>query len=234
MVNQEAPYGYNPRTGEPYKRSPECRSKQSARMKGTPSPMEGKTHSPETKAKMSAVGKGKKFTEGQRAKMSASSKGKKKSVDHRAKISAAKKGQPSPMEGKTHSTETLAKMAINCNIARSTLKHGKDDPSHISHHAASNCVLLDLGNRLYKVGKADCVDSRYPEYKRKDVLLRISGTRYQAYNLEQSTLAHLRNLGFSVGVTADDTPVGGHTECFWSHDGKAVEAAFNYLMSEVE
>ena len=46
-----------------------------------------------------------------RAKLSAVNKGKKLSPDHRAKVSAAKKGENNSFYGKKHSPETRAKMS---------------------------------------------------------------------------------------------------------------------------
>ena len=64
----------------------------------------GRTHSEETKAKMSATQKGRTLSEEHKVKLSASHKGKTLSEEHKAKIGAAKKGMP-------HSEETKAKMS---------------------------------------------------------------------------------------------------------------------------
>jgi hypothetical protein len=78
----------------------------------------GLTHSPETKAKMSATRKGenhhfygKTHSEETKEKMSSAKKGKIFSAEHRAKMSSARKGENGAMYGKTHSPEARAKMS---------------------------------------------------------------------------------------------------------------------------
>ena len=75
------------------------------------SPMLGKNHSEEAKAKMSFFKKGQIHSEEAKAKISAGNKGKTYSNETICKISASKKGDNHPMFGKTHSEETLIKMA---------------------------------------------------------------------------------------------------------------------------
>jgi group I intron endonuclease len=79
--------------------------------KDATSPMLGKKHSEEAKAKMSAFKKGNIHLEETKAKSSAGNKGKTYSNETIHKISVSKKGENHPMFGKTHSEETLIKLA---------------------------------------------------------------------------------------------------------------------------
>ncbi len=79
--------------------------------KDATSPMLGKKHSEEAKAKMSAIKKGQTHSEETKAKISAGNKGKTYSNETIYKISVSKKGENHPMFGKTHSEETPIKMA---------------------------------------------------------------------------------------------------------------------------
>ena len=78
----------------------------------------GKTHSEETRKKMSEANKsknnpmyGKTHSEETRKKMSEAKKGKTLSEKTRKKISEANKGENNPMYGKTHSEEARKKMS---------------------------------------------------------------------------------------------------------------------------
>lgn len=79
--------------------------------KDATSPMLNKKHSEEAKAKISAIKKGQTLTEETKAKISAGNKGKTYSKETIYKISLSKKGENHPKFGKTHSEETLIKMA---------------------------------------------------------------------------------------------------------------------------
>jgi hypothetical protein len=83
--------------------SPETRAKQSAIKKG-------KTFSPEHREKISDSLKGKRHSPESRAKMSATKKGKIPSLEHRAKLSKANSGKNNPMYGRTHSPKTRIKL----------------------------------------------------------------------------------------------------------------------------
>lgn len=101
--------------------SEETRKKISLAGKGRKSWNAGKTgvFSRETLEKMSAAKKGKKLSAKHAANISAATKGKKKpprSAEWRRKQSAAHKGQRSPMEGKRHTPEAIAKMSGPNNV----------------------------------------------------------------------------------------------------------------------
>lgn len=72
-------------------------------------PMTGKTHTAETKAKMSAAHKGRPHSKEARQNMSKAHKGKTLSDEHKQKLSDAQIGKP----GKKHTTETKEKMSRN-------------------------------------------------------------------------------------------------------------------------
>jgi len=86
--------------------SPEARAKISAAHKGRPSPMRGRTHSQETRDRMSAAHKGRTHSQETRDRISAALKNKWQDQGYHDRISAAHKGRPSPMRGRTHSQET--------------------------------------------------------------------------------------------------------------------------------
>ncbi len=82
------------------------------------------TYSDETRAKISATGRGKIISQEQRAKLSAAAKGRQLTPEHRAKIGASRRGKPrppevcqklkgrvSPMLGKKMSPESRAKLS---------------------------------------------------------------------------------------------------------------------------
>ena len=115
-LNSKHPNGYNLTDGgegsSGVERTPETRAKISAAKKNP---------SAETRAKMSAVHKGKPLSDEHRAKIGATQKGKKLSEETKAKIGAKKKGVPKSPEhkaklaaantGKKASAETKAKMS---------------------------------------------------------------------------------------------------------------------------
>ena len=72
-------------------------------------PNEGKTLSPEHRAKISSTNKGRKFSAEHRAKLSAAKKGKKLSTEHRAKISDGNKGKTISAEQRKQISESLKK-----------------------------------------------------------------------------------------------------------------------------
>lgn len=102
-------------------RTPEFKAKLSAINKGKISPNRGKKMSDEQKAKMSAarLGKpGKVPTAEHRAKISAANSGKKRSDEQRSRISAAKKGCVAHNRGKKMSDEQQAKLLTPEAIAK--------------------------------------------------------------------------------------------------------------------
>ena len=115
-LHSKTPHGYNCTDGGEgtigLERTPEYRAKMSAAKKNP---------SAETRAKMSAVHKGKPLSDEHRAKIGATQKGKKLSEETKAKIGAKKKGVPKSPEhkaklaaantGKKASAETKAKMS---------------------------------------------------------------------------------------------------------------------------
>ena len=80
-------------------------------MSGENNPMYGKTHSPETRAKISETRKAENLSDETRAKLSAAQKGKTLSAETRAKISEANKGEKNHFYGKRHTEETKAKIS---------------------------------------------------------------------------------------------------------------------------
>ena len=80
-------------------------------MSGENNPMYGKTHSPETRAKISETRKAENLSDETRAKLSATQKGKTLSAETRAKISEANKGEKNHFYGKRHTEETKAKIS---------------------------------------------------------------------------------------------------------------------------
>ncbi len=110
------------------KPSPETRAKMSAAGKG-------KIISSETRAKMSAAAKGKnkgkKHSLETRTKMSAASKGKKKSPEHRAKIAASNKGKN---KGRKLSPEHRAKLSAagKGNNSRKGMKNSPEARAKVS------------------------------------------------------------------------------------------------------
>ena len=98
-LKTKSPIGYNHTDGgdNGFTMSPETRAKLSAAGRG-------RKHSPESRAKMAAAHRGVKRSPETIAKMSAANKGKKLSAEHRAKISAAGRGRAC-------SPETRAKIA---------------------------------------------------------------------------------------------------------------------------
>ena len=77
-----------------YQHSPEIRAKISAAQTGEKAPNYGKTFSVETRNKMSAAKRGRRYT-----------------IEHRAKISAALSGPANPNYGRKMSAETRAKIS---------------------------------------------------------------------------------------------------------------------------
>ena len=102
-LNCQVPNGYNLTDGglNGFVFSEESRAKLSAVHKGK----KGRKHTPEELAKISAGRKGKKQTPESNAKNSAAHLGKKRSEESRAKQSAT-------MKGKKHSEETCAKQSV--------------------------------------------------------------------------------------------------------------------------
>ena len=78
---------------------------------GGKSPRCGKSHTEETKRKISAANTGKHASEDARRKMSESRKGKTFSDEHKKKLSIALSGENNPMFGKTVSDETREKLS---------------------------------------------------------------------------------------------------------------------------
>ena len=71
----------------------------------------GKTHTEESKQKISEALKGKPHTEEAKRKMSEALKGKPLSEEHKRKLSEAHKGKPSGHKGKPHTEEAKRKMS---------------------------------------------------------------------------------------------------------------------------
>ena len=93
--------------------SEETKQKMSQTLKGRPSPLKGRTHTDETKRKISLAKKGKTHTEETKLKMSLSRTGRTKSEETKRKISLARKGQPSNRKGRTHTEESKLKMSLS-------------------------------------------------------------------------------------------------------------------------
>jgi hypothetical protein len=91
--------------------TPETKAKLSAIKKGENHPNYGKPHSPETKAKMSVANKGRKHTPEAISKISAAGKGKNISPEQRVKMSDAVKGEKNHNYGKSPSEESRKKMS---------------------------------------------------------------------------------------------------------------------------
>ena len=87
-------------------RSDEVKQKISRAKRGKPSSMLGKTHTEETRKKMSESAKGKTFSEETRKKMSESAKGKKLSYKTRMKMSNNKVGNKNPSAKRCIDTKT--------------------------------------------------------------------------------------------------------------------------------
>jgi len=113
----------------------------------------GMKHSPEAKAKMSVIHKGKVIPSDVRAKMSAVRKGRKFSSEHKAKISASNKGKEfSPehkaklsvaQKGKKHSSEARAKMSITRKGKKFSSEHkAKLSIAHTKRHAIARDLSL--------------------------------------------------------------------------------------------
>jgi hypothetical protein len=109
----------------------------------------GKTHSDESRAKISAANKGKPHNEEHRAKISAANKGKTHNEETRAKMSASRKGRTFTEEhrakmsasnkGKTHSPETRAKL--------SALMKGENNPMYGKKHSEEHRAKLSAANK---------------------------------------------------------------------------------------
>lgn len=81
--------------------------------KGKESPMKGRTHSAETRLKISISNTGKVVSQETRDKISLKHTGKKLSKEHVLKMSLSKKGIPNLKAVKYHTEESKLKMAIN-------------------------------------------------------------------------------------------------------------------------
>ncbi len=107
-----------------------------AKIADMPVGFDGRTHTPETKAKMSNRAKGRIFTPETRAKMRATVTGRKMSVEARAKMSAFQKARKQTPEHRAkiaasiRSPETRAKMSA-------TLRGRKHSPDHVANQAAT-------------------------------------------------------------------------------------------------
>lgn len=93
-----------------WKHTPEVLAKISASQRGNKKWL-GKTHSLETREKMSAANRGRKFSPEHRAKLGAAKRGKTLSPEHRAKMSASHRGSKNGFFGKKHSPETREKIS---------------------------------------------------------------------------------------------------------------------------
>lgn len=104
-------------------------------LKGKTSPMEGKSHSEETKRKMSEAHKGKTFSE-----------------EAKRKISEAKKGHLGYFKGKKHSEETKRKISESCKGKTFSEEHKKKlseaMKGKISPRKGKHCKLVD-GKRVW-------------------------------------------------------------------------------------
>jgi len=87
-----------------------CRQ-MSVRLSGQGNPFFGRTHSAETRKKLSDINTGKKHSPEQNAKLSAAMKGRTFSAETRHLISEQKKGEKNPFFGKTHSDEAKKAMS---------------------------------------------------------------------------------------------------------------------------
>lgn len=87
------------------KRTDEYRKRISESLKGKPNPFKGKTHSEESRIKMSEGRKGKLLSEETKCKMSMAAKGRIHSEEARRKMSEAHKGRPKSEEHKRKISE---------------------------------------------------------------------------------------------------------------------------------
>lgn len=130
--------------------------------KDATSPMLGKKHSEEAKAKMSTKKKGQSHSEEAKAKISAGNKGKTYLNETINKISVSKKGENHPMFGKTHSEETLIKMAKvkmgKKHLAETLAKISKTKKGGVRPEGAGrlekNVSVLDLSTNITTVYKS--------------------------------------------------------------------------------
>lgn len=93
------------------KLTPERIAKQVAKMTGRPSPLRGRTLSPEHRKKLSLAKKGKLKPEGFGEKVSKALTGRIRSEEHCRRISEANKGKPGHFKGKSITAENKLKMA---------------------------------------------------------------------------------------------------------------------------
>ena len=96
------------------KQTLEAKQKQILAQTGAKNQFYGKIHTEESRKKISDSHKTriyKKRSEETKIKMSLASKGKKKSEEHKLNLSLSKKGASSPMQGKKHTLESIAKMS---------------------------------------------------------------------------------------------------------------------------
>ena len=80
-------------------------------------------HLPSTRAKISEINSGRKFTARHRARLAAAKRGKKRSPQTCAKISMQKSGKNNPLYGKKRSAATRAKIATSLRGRRHSIEH---------------------------------------------------------------------------------------------------------------
>lgn len=114
--------------------------------------------------------------------------------------------------------------ANNPGGARGAIRNGLRDPEHKHNGDQSHVVALETesnsGRGLFKIGKADRVRARYGDATE---VFRRTESVTRTFLLEQLTLQHLRQL-VDVGISKDDAPKGGHTECFYQDTPGAADA----------
>ena len=99
----------------------------SLHMKGKPSTMKGRTHSDESRKKMSEAQKGKHLSEEHRRKISETNKGHILSEETRIKLSESHKGKVPWNKGKRHTEETRIKISAALKLRWAAKKNLKKD-----------------------------------------------------------------------------------------------------------
>lgn len=111
---------------------------------------EGRPHTPEIKAKLSAAHTGKVLSEEHKLKMSSAQKGKKISEKHKAAISAAQRGNTHWL-GRTHTLETRTK--ISTSHKSRLLNNGgenKFDKNSVTENTKSKKIGINISARRFK------------------------------------------------------------------------------------